>query len=247
MPRGEWLVPFKGRNASGVYNQNFLWPAGTVYVMDNHRAAMWCWLQHVDPGQPHSLFHMDRHYDCMPSPEWLENCPENIQKLSIDEYLNFDYAPNDFNHGERAQLFTWDNYLSIYLARYGNSINPLVMYTHDDDGAPSEVSFTRGDIWSAPGEIRCLGASHGPWIFNLDLDYFFWHDAEQLGLMVSDAYLEACFEKVREKIEDRTIAATTIALSPEHGLTGGWQPAERLAKRVLQILGVEFTLPQEKS
>ena len=96
-------------------------------------------------------------------------------------------------------------------------------------------------------EIRCLDASHGPWIFNLDLGYFFWHDAEQLGLMVSDAYLEACFEKVREKIEDRTIAVTTIALSPEHGLTGGWQPAERLAKHVLQILGVEFTLPQEKS
>ena len=61
MPRGEWLVPFKGRNASGVYNRNFPWRSGTVYVMDNHRAAMWCWLQHVDPGQAHSLFHMDRH------------------------------------------------------------------------------------------------------------------------------------------------------------------------------------------
>ena len=66
----------------------------------------------------------------------------------------------------------------------------------------------------------------------LDLDYFFWHDAEQLGLLVSDAYLETCFEKVREKIEDRTIAVTTIALSPEHGLTGGWEAAERLAIRI---------------
>ena len=72
--------------------------------MDNHRAAMWCWLQHVDPGQPHSLFDMDRHYDCLQPPEWLENCPEDIQKLSIDEYLNFDYALNDFNHGERASV-----------------------------------------------------------------------------------------------------------------------------------------------
>ena len=48
------------------------------------------------------------------------------------------------------------------------------------------------------------------------------------------------------EIEDIAYAAV-IALSPEHGLTGGWQPAERLAKHVLQILGVEFTLPQEKS
>jgi hypothetical protein len=235
---GEWLVPFRGRNDSGVYNQNFLWRCGSVYVMDNHRAAMWCWLQHVDPD---SLFHMDRHYDCLPSPEWLENCPEDIRRLSINEYLNFDYALSDFGHGERAQLFRWDNYLSIYLARYGNSINPLVMYTHGDGTSP-ERPFTPGDIWSAPGEIRCLDASCGPWIFNLDLDYFFWHDAEQLGLMASDAYLTTCLEKVREKIEDRTIAVATIALSPEPGLTCGWESAERLAKHVLQILGVEFTL-----
>jgi hypothetical protein len=113
MPRDEWLVPFKGRNASEVYYQNFLWRYGSVYVMDNHRAAMWCWLQHVDPGQPHSLFHMDQHYDCLPSPEWLESCPEDLRGLSIDEYLKFDYAPNDSNYGERASLFRWDNYLSI--------------------------------------------------------------------------------------------------------------------------------------
>jgi len=189
---------------------------------------------------------MDRHYDCLPSPEWLENCPEDIRQLSIDEYLNFDYAFDDFGRERRIRLFRWDNYLSIYLARYRNSIDPLVMYTHND-GAPPAQRFDPGNIWSAPGEIYYLDSSRGPWIFNLDLDYFFWHDAEQLGLMVSDAYLETCLEKVREKIEDRTIAVTTIALSPEHGLTGGWEPAERLAERVLQILGVDFTLPQGKS
>ena len=43
----EWLVPFKGRNTSGIYEQNFLWRDGAVYVMDNHRAALWCWIQHL--------------------------------------------------------------------------------------------------------------------------------------------------------------------------------------------------------
>ena len=81
--------------------------------MDNHRAAMWCWLRHVDPGQPHSLFHMDRHYDCLRMDEWLENCPEDIRRLSINEYLSFDYAYNDFGRERRMQLFRWDNYLSI--------------------------------------------------------------------------------------------------------------------------------------
>ncbi|WP_197422399.1 hypothetical protein, partial [Blastomonas sp. CCH5-E3] len=40
-----WIVPFKGRNNTGVYNQNFVWNDGHLYVMDNHRAAAWCWAQ----------------------------------------------------------------------------------------------------------------------------------------------------------------------------------------------------------
>jgi hypothetical protein len=143
--RGDWLVPFTGRNASGVYNQNFLWRDDSLYVMDNHRAAMWCWLQHVDPNQPHSLFHMDRHYDCLDSrmTEWLENCPDDLRRLSVAEYLNYDYAFTDFGSSDRVQLFSWDNYLSIYLARYGNSLNQLRMCTHEDGNEPQQ-HFIRG-------------------------------------------------------------------------------------------------------
>lgn len=59
----EWLVPFARRNASGAYNQNFLWRDGNTYVMDNHRAALWCWLQHITPGERLSLLHIDCHTD----------------------------------------------------------------------------------------------------------------------------------------------------------------------------------------
>ena len=31
--RGEWLVPFQGRNDSGADRQNFLWRDGSIYVM----------------------------------------------------------------------------------------------------------------------------------------------------------------------------------------------------------------------
>ena len=242
MLRGEWLVPFKGRDDSGVYKQNFLWRDGSTYVMDNHRAAMWCWMRHVDPHRSHSLLHVDRHYDCLPWPESLENHPDDIRRLSVNEYLDLHYAFNDFGREQRMPLFRWDNYLSIYLTRYGNSISSLVMYTHDDGTPPKH--FTQGHIWNLPGEISCLDLSHGPWIFNLDLDYFFWHHAEQPGLMVSDAFLTTCFEKIRKRIEDRTIAVTTIALTPSRVFTGGWEPAERLVERVSQILGIDFTLPQ---
>ena len=62
-----WIVPFKGRNDTGVYNQNFVWSDGHVYVMDNHRAAAWCWAQHVDPATSHALVHIDRHNDTLQS------------------------------------------------------------------------------------------------------------------------------------------------------------------------------------
>jgi hypothetical protein len=61
--------------------------------------------------------------------------------------------------------------------------------------------------------------------------------------MVSDEFLQRCFECIRRKIDDGTIAVTTICLTPDEGLTGGWAPSERLAERVLRILGIEFQLP----
>jgi hypothetical protein len=153
-----------------------------------------------------------------------------------------DYPFNDFGMSERIRLFRWDNYLSIYLARYGNSISRLQMCTHDDGDHPQQ-HIVRGHLWDVPDNVDYwLDSNRRPWIFNLDLDYFFWHHEEHPGLMVSDAYLTTCFGKVREKIEDGTIVVTTIALSPEQDLTGGWEPAEQLAERVLRMLGTDFTL-----
>lgn len=43
----KWHVPFKGRHDSLATRQNFLWQYGNVYVMDNRRAALWCWLREI--------------------------------------------------------------------------------------------------------------------------------------------------------------------------------------------------------
>jgi hypothetical protein len=55
----EWIVPFKRRNYSGATHQNFLCRHGNVFVMDNHRAALWCWLQAHDLATPHPLIPLD--------------------------------------------------------------------------------------------------------------------------------------------------------------------------------------------
>lgn len=42
------LIPFRGRNHSGPINQNLLWHYRNIYLMDNHRAALWCWQQEIN-------------------------------------------------------------------------------------------------------------------------------------------------------------------------------------------------------
>jgi len=241
---GKWLVPFKGRNHSGAYNQNFLWQHGPVYVMDNHRAALWCWLQHVVLTSPHSMFHIDRHTDTLQSRlnEWVAHLPRSWN-ITIDEYLGHTYEM-DGNGMESVPVFRWDNYLSIYFEQFSSSINRCHFATHSDGDAPNHENTMFEDMWNLPDNLDYwLDNSEKPWIVNVDLDYFFWHNSEGPGLMVSDAFLETIFEKLRLKIDDGTVAVATICLTPDDAFTGGWKPSELLAERVLSILGIEFHLP----
>ena len=106
----EWIVPFKGRNFSGALQQNFLCRSENIYVMDNHRAALWCWLQQVDLTKPHSLIHIDRHNDTRWSrmEQWLQNLPN--WEGGIDEYLNKEYNCEGF----MSPVIQWDNYPVSY-------------------------------------------------------------------------------------------------------------------------------------
>jgi hypothetical protein len=84
----------------------------------------------------------------------------------------------------------------------------------------------------------------GPWIMNIDLDYFFCAGpGDQAERMLTESYINCCIEAVRKKMEDGTIAVTTIALSPSEDLTGGWGPSEGLMSEVLSRLGIAFKLP----
>ncbi len=131
---GQWIVPFKGRNHSGPYNQNFLWRDGTVFVMDNHRAALWCWLQALDLNKRHSIFHIDRHTDTLQSQlsDWRQNLPSSWN-IDIDAYLDLKYT----NSLGTFPLIRWDNYLTIYFDQFFSSISRAYFATHDDGDKPN--------------------------------------------------------------------------------------------------------------
>lgn len=232
-----WLVPFKGRQCSGVWDQNFLWRDKSVYIMDNHRTALWCWLQHLEKHNKYDLFHIDRHYDTLSSQnnEWLSQVPD-LKEISISNYLAIkeDTALGTF------PLIRWDNYLSIFLELYGEHVEECIFATHNDGDEPDWENWLRDAVWDIPDILECrLSRSKNKWILNIDLDYFFY-GSENYKRMLSDEYAQAVFEVIHKKYQDGTIRVLTIAFSPEY--CGGWEPAEHLCQKLCAIMGLEFSL-----
>ena len=243
MADGEWLVPFKGRNRSAYFNLNFLWRYKSVYVMDNHRAALWCWLQHVDPTKPHALFHIDQHFDTITSrmDAWLAGIPSSWD-MTIHEYLSLFVEHADTG---KVPLFSWDNYLSIYLEIFGQNLTSRNFATHKVGDKP-RLPIWEHDIWDVPQNLDYwLRSENAPWIMNCDLDYFFCDDTDDRPpqRFLSSRFIERCFDVIAQKLGDGTIKVLTVALTATDDLTGGWTPAEEVAKRALSRLGIDFVLP----
>src|SRR6218665_3747831 len=130
------LIPFKGKNQSTHYNMNLLFNDGKVYIMDNHLAASWCWMQKVDVQQQYNLFHIDRHYDLLASQLdcWVEELKRqnfDFTRIPITDLLAIKYSPAD-SPTEKFPLFRWDNYLPILNRLHSNLIDSATFATHKD-------------------------------------------------------------------------------------------------------------------
>ena len=235
----EWIVPFKGRNHSGPTKQNFVCRSGIVYVMDNHRAALWCWLQRLDLNRPHSLIHIDRHTDTLQSRmnEWLQNLPN--WSAGISDYLGAEYKCGS----DMCPVIQWGNYLSIYLHEFGQNLKTLRFLTHNDGDPPNHDSPMFSQIWDLPDNLSYwLNEAAAPWIVNIDLDYFYCATSSGLEIMISDEFLTATFRGLKEAIDRGVVGVVTICLTPDT-FTAGWKSTEELAARIMDILGMEFQLP----
>lgn len=235
-----WPVPFKGRQNSGVWDQNFLWRHESVYIMDNHRAALWCWLQHLKNGEKYNLFHIDRHYDTVniQISELYSQIPD-LEEIGIDDYL----AIKQNTPSGTFPLIRWDNYLKIFLDLYGNQVEECIFATHDDGDKPNWKNWFEKPVWDIPDNLGFwLSQGKNKWILNIDMDYFFFNGhKENPGRMLTDDYAQAIFEVVHKKYQAGTIKVLTIALSPEW--CGGWEPAENLCQKLCEIMDLKFTLP----
>lgn len=235
------LIPYAGRNPSGTYDCNLLCGESNLYVMDNHRAAAWCWGQHVEIGVPFSIFHMDRHYDLLRN-KWMIAAAPPIDTLTMEAYLShqFEHSPGQF-----SPLFRYDNYLPIFLDQRRFDLDKSIFMTHEDGDAPQflckEKLATENPhnvpYWLNNGSYLDDGSK---FIFNLDLDYIFNNgDNETYYRMFTDDHIVRIGKYWKEANAAGLLSCTTIAISPE--TCGGWEAGIEALQAFCS--SAEITLP----
>lgn len=232
-----FLMPLTKRDHSTAVRLNFLFNEGNAYVMDNHRAALWCWLRHMEPGKSYGLLHVDRHYDAVIPTRDLDKLRSlDLSGLDLDEYLQ---ASSDEEFLTSVPLIRWDNYIGVLMALMPDTIHDWAFATHGQGARPDTVEIFEMQPWQLPMLDLTQG---GPWLVNLDADYFFYKGPDRtMRPMFSPDYMDGMLAPVRAAMDAGEVAALTISLSPE--CAGGWEGSEAMAGEITRRLGLDFSLP----
>lgn len=239
------IIKFKGKNSSWFKDLNLLCKENNIYVMDNHNAALWCWLQEIDSNEKYNILHVDAHYDTRSShiDEWLNNIPNNLHELDIIDYLSLKYG--DPNFEDVNAIMQWDNYFPIFHRLYKTNVNGYHFFTHKE-GSMFEEMENKLDEYPIPGILNYMDyifdkkrAGTYKWIVNIDLDYFFQSidDTDITIRFISDEAIDFFLKKIKKHLNDN-IAVMTIALSPE--CCGGWENSLTLMDYFAKKLDLNF-------
>lgn len=232
-----FLYPFKGREESKSENLNFLYKEGKVYVMDNHLAATWSWIQEIDLRTKYDLFHIDKHYDLSHCylDETISDFKRNnisLKGIPIVEILDIKQLGKDGNN----QFFKWDNYIAIFHKLYPEILKEKTFVTHKDGSLYEELgSIGEPTVFKLPFNLsEWISTAKTKTILNIDLDFFFHEECEKTIQLFADEYIIKVAQEVKGcwgKIE-----VLTLALSPE--CCGGWENSERVMKIFMDELGL---------
>lgn len=237
------VIPFKGRNQSAHYDLNLLLNNNKVYVMDNHLAAIWCWLQKISQTESYNFFHIDRHYDLLESQMewWYETLVEqgvDLSAISVEELRALRYSPKNGPTKDKFPIFRCDNYLSLFYRLYPELINLSYFATHEDGDKFDDIELTEKTIYELPDNIAYWINQHDTkkWIVNIDIDYFFTDFDEHPYQFLTDEYVSKLGQEINKCIDN--IEVITIALSPEW--CGGWDNAIRVSRILVNQLNIPW-------
>lgn len=238
---GNWLLPWRERGRSGPTHDSLLWQHGRLYVMDNHRLALWCWWQHLDEASRWSYHHVDRHFDALWEKEnpWSKHTTAQ-HRTDLNSFRSARFRTDKGR--EEFELYRWDTITSALLSLHGSQIGDITFASANEGDRPSVKKAMDIAPWKLPSHLRYLAdpdesplVSH---IIDIDIDYFTHQDLDgPFGQVFSDDYIRELGESIRCGLENDRFGVVTVALSPT--TTGSWELAERLTVTLLNPLGLD--------
>lgn len=222
-----YLIPFQGKNTSANAKDNILYRHKNIYIMDNHRLALWCWFQEIKKDKKYNLFHIDAH------PDMAITANDDFKTKNIDLWnYSLDSYRNEWQEQFNLPLFRWDNYIQIFLKHYSNLLAKEDTYSATHKVGSSDVLNHDFTSYKLLAEFNAIFSgkkyiNENEWIVNIDLDYFFSGQPEKV-LMFTTEYMEALALACNSGLQSGLISVLTIALSPE--CCGGWEKASDALK-----------------
>lgn len=232
--------------SSSTYGEVFLWKEGIIYVMDNHKSALWCWLQECKSTQKYNFMHIDRHYDML---ECFKDA--DLEPLKKNPTLTFDEYSGLMQEDRQFKVFRWDNFIMAGYTLYPDWFHTNIFLTQKEGNIGKSWGHTAPKLreedplymdWCIRQYIgepaKNLDGFQGrdyrlKWIVSLDLDVFYTKDDYHIQLF-SDDYIRRIAEILNKY--QKKIAVLTIALSPD--CLGGNTHAEKWDNgfRILKIM-----------
>lgn len=217
---------------SFCYGDVFLYQCGKVYVMDNHKSALWCWMKECDANKHYNFFHIDMHYDMCDCYETEDAIYlREHQDISFEDYCKIQRQNPLKGTIDGCPMLRWDNFIHLGQATFPNWFSTNFFYTQKfgDIGKSwhpeKQMHFTEQDILHLVDDIDAyIGAQHtfldgysavndyeNKWILSIDLDFFYVYESIML---FSKDYIRLIARKISESMHN--IAVVTVALSPDY-------------------------------
>jgi hypothetical protein len=227
MPEVEWFVTPREKGPSAQTGLNLLGHSEGIYLTDNHRAALWCYLRETNASTRCHYLHIDAHYDCLPGAVAdFRDIMDHVQGMSIADFMRLTARTG------KPGLVRWDNYNPIWLELYAERLLRQVFVTHKM-GLPPTTSCEELDAEDIADENFFKGEDQ--WIVNLDLDYFFDPKADPKKRAFKGELEQAIFTSIKKAQEAGRVLTTVVALSPE--CCGDWDNSLKVARECFSNWG----------
>lgn len=246
-----WIREIKKEYLNNLWGASdilkFLWKSddAPIYIMDNHLAAAWCWMQECKIDEEYNFMHIDQHSDLgvrgfAKDIEFVRTNP----RITLEEYCNITYfngigSHKSFQCGNyiTACHFLFPSWFNTNLFYYtvpgikgstqGSGYDNFTEQKKDNSFIIQHIEqFIERQVFPSNKLVIDENMQKKKWIVNLDLD-FFWDKNKNRAL--DDQFINDLGIAIGKAMKN--IQILTIALSPKW--CGSWRNAIECSRTLL--------------